>query len=281
MTTGQRLIYQGRRLLAPYVILWRHRELAIALTKQQIRDRYSGAFFGLLWIILQPLLFLGAFIFVFTVVFSRRWPTEGSEEIGNTGFALLVFVGLIVFWLISDCINRAPNLLRANAYYVKDILFPIELLAWINLGEALFHAAIRILLFIIMVALFEGRLAWTIIFLPLVWLPLILITLGVSWIFARIGTFSRDLDHIVGMLMTLALFLSAVFYSVNSIPLLYRNFFLANPIAFTIEQSRQVLVWGALPDWNSLGVFTLIGFLFVWLGWRFFTQARGIFADAL
>jgi len=281
MTTEQRLIYKGRSLLAPYAILWRHRELAIALTKQQILDRYSGAYFGLLWIILQPLLFLGAFIFVFTVVFPRRWPTEGSEEIGDIGFGLLIFVGLTVFWLISDCINRAPNLLRTNANYIKDVVFPIELLAWINLGEALFHAAIRILLFIIMAVFLKGQFAWTIIFLPLVWLPLILITLGVSWIFARIGTFSRDLDQIVGVIMTAALFLSGVFYSANSIPLSYRHFFLANPIAFTIEQSRQVLVWGAVPDWGKLAIFTLIGFLLVWLGWRFFTQARRRYADVL
>jgi len=111
VTIEQRKIRNGSGLLAPYLTLWRNRGLALELTKQQIHDRYSGAIFGLFWVILQPLLFLGALTFVFTVVFSRRWPTTGNEEIGDIGFALLVFVGLTVLWLISDipCRGSKPR----------------------------------------------------------------------------------------------------------------------------------------------------------------------------
>ncbi len=274
---------QGGRfgILAPYLSLWRHRGLAVELTRQQIHARYSGAFLGLFWTVLLPLLYLGAFTFVFTVIFPRHWPVEEGQEISQIGFALLIFAGLIVFWLFSDCINRAPSLLRSNENYVKNVVFPIDLLAWINIGEALFHSCIRVLLLVLAVLVIEGHIAWTFIFLPFVWLPLILIILGCSWILARFGVFVRDLGLVIGVIMTAALFLSAVFYSTKTIPLPYRDIFLLNPIAFTIEQTRNVLIWGVPPDWLALSGFGLVGLITVWLGWQLFTRARGKYADVL
>jgi lipopolysaccharide transport system permease protein len=268
-------------LLAPYLNLWRHRRLAVELTRQQISARYSGAFLGLFWTVLLPLLYLSVFTFVFTVIFPRHWPVEQGQEIGRAGFALLIFTGLIVFWLFSDCTNAAPELLRKNENYVKNVVFPIDILAWANLGEALFHTCIRVLLLALAVVVLQGHVVWTSLFLPFVWLPFILIILGISWILARFGVFVRDLGLVIGPLMIAALFLSAVFYSTNSIPLPYRDIFLLNPIAFTIEQTRNVLVWGLPPNWLALVGFGLGGLVLVWLGWQLFTRARGKYSDVL
>ncbi|MEJ2653367.1 MAG: ABC transporter permease [Gammaproteobacteria bacterium] len=136
---------------------WQHRRLAIELIRQQIRTRYSGALLGLFWTILLPLLYLGTFTFVFTVIFPRHWPLEKGQELSQTGFALLILAGLNVFWLFSECINQAPGLIRSNENYVKNIVFPIDLLAWINIGEALFNAIIRTLLLISAVIVVKGE----------------------------------------------------------------------------------------------------------------------------
>ncbi len=251
------------------------------LTRQQIRDRYSGALLGLFWSVLQPMLYLATIGFVFTVVFPRQWSTPSGDEVGKVGFALLVFIGLIVFWFFSEPVNRAPGLLRSNENYVKNVVFPIELLAWVNIGEAAFHACIRVALLVIGVSIAEGGIVLTSVFLPLVWLPLVLIILGGSWILARVGAFARDLEQIITVVMTAALFLSAVFYSADVIPQPYRDLFLLNPIAFTIEQSRRVLIWGLPPDWVRLFAFSVVGMFLVWFGWRVFTRARGRYADVL
>jgi lipopolysaccharide transport system permease protein len=268
-------------LLAPYMSFWQHRRLAIELIRQQIRTRYSGALLGLFWTILLPLLYLGTFTFVFTVIFPRHWPLEKGQELSQTGFALLILAGLNVFWLFSECINQAPGLIRSNENYVKNIVFPIDLLAWINIGEALFNAIIRTLLLISAVIVVKGEIIWTLIFLPFVWTPLILITLGITWILARFGAFFRDLGLVIGLVMTATLFLSAVFYSTDSIPLPYRYIFFLNPIAFTIEQTRNILIWGTLPNWPALLGHFLVGLAFVWAGWRAFNRARGKYADVL
>jgi lipopolysaccharide transport system permease protein len=268
-------------LLAPYLSIWRHRRLALELTRQQIRTHYSGALLGIFWTILLPLLYLGTFTFVFTVIFPRHWPLEKGQQLSQGGFALLMFAGLTVFWLFSECVNQAPGLIRSNENYVKNVVFPIELLAWINIGEALFNSIIRISLIMLGVTVIREQFVWTLVFLPFVWTPLILITLGVSWILARFGAFLRDLGLVIGLVMTATLFLSAVFYSTDSIPLPYRNIFLLNPIAFTIEQTRDILIWGTLPNWVALLGYLLAGLLLVWIGWRVFIRARGKYADAL
>jgi len=118
--------------------LWQNRQLWWRLTEREILGRYRGSALGLGWSVLNPLAMLAVYTFVFSQVFKSRWG--GLEELGPLGFAVNLFAGLIVFNLFSECASRAPNLIVNNPNYVKKVVFPLEVLGSVAVGNAGFHA---------------------------------------------------------------------------------------------------------------------------------------------
>jgi lipopolysaccharide transport system permease protein len=129
--------------------------------------------------------------------------------------------------------------------------------------------------------IFNGYLHWTIILVPLVFMPLIILTMGLAWMLASLGVFLRDVGQTVGILTTVLTFLSPVFYPVTAVPLRFHPFIMANPLTFIIEQAREVLIWGHLPDWYGLGLYSIISVLFAWVGYAWFQKTRKGFSDVL
>ena len=88
---------------------------------------------------------------------------------------------------------------------------------------------------------------------------MVIVTTGLVWILAAIGVFLRDVGQTIGIITAVLMFLSPVFYPVTAVPERFRPFIMANPLTFIIEQSREVLVWGHMPDWQGLSL-NLSGF---------------------
>jgi lipopolysaccharide transport system permease protein len=129
--------------------------------------------------------------------------------------------------------------------------------------------------------LFNGYLNWTAIFIPFVMLPLVILTLGLAWILASLGVFLRDLGQTTGIITMMLLFFSPVFYPVTALPAELRPLMMANPLTLIIEQARAVLIWGHLPDWVGLGIYSLIAIAVAWAGYVWFQKTRKGFADVL
>ena len=212
--------------------------------------------------------------------FKSRWGGTGGDD-SRTQFALLLFVGMIVMSLFSDVLNRAPNLILSNVNYVKKVVFPLEILPVIAMGSALFHSLVSLGVLLAAFALFNGYLHWTIIFTPLVLLPLVILTTGLAWMLASLGVFLRDVGQFVGIITTVLMFLSPVFYPVSAVPEQYRAFIMANPLTFIIEQAREVLILGHMPDWLGLAAYTLVASAVAWAGYAWFQKTRKGFADVL
>jgi lipopolysaccharide transport system permease protein len=149
------------------------------------------------------------------------------------------------------------------------------------MGAALFHSFISLIVLAAALTIFNGYLHWTAVFLPLVLLPLVILTLGFSWILASLGVYIRDVGQTVSMLTGILMFLSPVFYPVSAVPERFRVYLLANPLTFIIEQARAVLIFGHTPDWLGLGVYTLVAILVAWMGFAWFQKTRKGFADVL
>ena len=260
--------------------LWRHRELIARMTWREIVGRYKGSTMGLLWSFLNPVLMLSVYTFVFSVVFKTRWGT-GDVEQSKTLFATLLFSGMIVHGLFAELVNRAPLLIVNNVNYVKKVVFPLETLPGVTLGGAIFHSAVSLLVLLIAFAIFNGFVHWTVVFLPLVLLPLVIVCLGIGWILASLGVFLRDIGQTTALLTTVLLFLSPVFYPVASLPASVQKWMLLNPLTFIIEQAREVLVWGHLPNWLGLAGYTAGAVLVAWAGFFWFQKTRKGFADVL
>ena len=259
---------------------WRNRQLIAQMTKREVVGRYKGSAMGLAWSFFNPVFMLVVYTFVFSEIFKSRWGGVGGDD-SKTQFAVVLFVGMIVLSLFSEVVNRAPGLILSNVNYVKKVVFPIEILPIIAMGAALFHSLVSMSVLLIAFIIFNGYLNWTIIFTPLVLLPLVILTLGLSWILASLGVFLRDVSQTVAIITTVLMFLAPVFYPITAVPEKFRPFIMANPVTFIIEQSREVLIWGHLPNWIGLIVYTLVATLVAWLGYALFQKTRKGFADVL
>ncbi|OGR00776.1 MAG: sugar ABC transporter permease [Deltaproteobacteria bacterium RIFOXYD12_FULL_50_9] len=223
---------------------------------------------------------LVVYTFVFSEIFKSRWGGIGGDD-NKTQFAVLLFVGMIVLSLFSEVLNRAPGLIVSNVNYVKKVVFPIEILPVIAMGAALFHSLISLGVLLVAFALFNGYLNWTLFFIPFVLLPMIILNMGLAWILASLGVFLRDVGQTIGIITTVLMFLSPVFYPVSAVPARFRPFIMANPLTFIIEQARAVLILGRLPNWAGLGIYTIIATVVAWAGYAWFQKTRKGFADVL
>ncbi len=266
-------------LVAMVKSLWRNRQLIAQMTQREVMGRYKGSIMGLAWSFFNPVFMLTVYTFVFSVIFKSRWGVGGEES--KTQFAVVLFVGMIVHSLFAEVLNRAPGLILANVNYVKKVVFPLETLPVITMGAALFHTLISLAVLLVAFVMFNGSLQWTAIFTPLVLLPLVILTLGLSWMLASLGVFLRDVGQTIGIITTVMMFLAPVFYPITAIPEKFRSWLLANPLTFIIEQAREVLIWGNSPDWVGLGIYLLVASVVAWAGYAWFQKTKKGFADVL
>lgn len=259
--------------------LWSHRQLIAQMTRREVVGRYKGSVMGLLWSFLNPIFMLVVYTFVFSVIFKAKWGGTGDES--KMQFAVLVFSGMVVQALFADILNRAPTLILANVNYVKKVVFPLETLVAIAAGSALFHAGASLMVLLGAFIVLNGSLHWTAIFLPLVFTPLLVFSLGCGWFLASLGVYLRDVGQIVGVLTTVLMFLSPVFFPVSALPVAIQPWILVNPLTFIIEQTREIVIWGHAPNWSGLGLYLGGACLFAWLGYAWFQKTRKGFADVL
>jgi lipopolysaccharide transport system permease protein len=257
---------------------WRNRALIVSLSHREVVGRYKGSVLGIFWSLVLPVFMLTVYTFVFSVVFKARWNAESTSK---TEFALILFAGLLVFNLFSECVNRAPTLILYNQNYVKKVLFPLEILPLISLCAALFHTLISYLVWQIFYIAFFGFPHLTVLLVPVVLAPLVLFTLGVSWMLAALAVYLRDIAQLVGVLTTVLMFMSPIFYPLSALPAAYRPILGLNPLAFPIEFARDVMLWGKLPDAADFALYT-VGCLFMaWAGFACFQKLRSGFADVV
>ncbi len=270
---------QPTSLVALTKSLWRNRQLILQMTKREVVGRYKGSALGLVWSFLNPVFMLAVYTFVFSVVFKARWGV--GDEGSKTQFAVVLFVGMIVHGLFAEVLNRASGLILSNVNYVKKVVFPLEILPVVSMGAALFHSLISLGVLLIAFVLFNGYLHWTAVLAPLVVLPLVILTLGLAWMLASLGVFLRDVGQTIGIITTVMMFLAPVFYPITALPEEMRPWIMANPLTFIIEQAREVLIWGRVPDWAGLGAYTAVAMAITWAGYAWFQKTRKGFADVL
>lgn len=257
--------------------LWVNRRLISALVQKDIQDRYKGSFFGLVWSVLTPIFMLLVFTFVFSVVFPARWGGGDSR----TEFALLLFAGLILFNIFAETINASPKLIINNANYVKKVVFPVEVLPAVLLGGSFFNFLTGLIAWTVGYLALFGLPPITFLLFPIAMLPVAIMTFGLSCALSALGVYVRDIGQLVGTLVTALLFLSPIFYSTSSLPEKYRFIFMLNPLAAPIENLRQLLFWGVMPDIFSFILSFVISLCIFSIGIKIFIGLRNGFSDVV
>nr|WP_209768585.1 ABC transporter permease [Azospirillum rugosum] len=258
--------------------LWQHRRLILRLAQRDLEARYRGSLLGLVWAVLTPLLMMTVYTFVFTVVFQARW---GASTGSKAEFALLLFSGLVLFTIFSECLARAPGLMLENVSYIKKVVFPLEILPAVILLVALANATIGFIILEAFALAVFGLPPLTILLFPLILLPLCLFALGVTWFLSSLGVFLRDIKQMVSVLVTILMFISPIFYPVSAIPEAYRPIIQLNPLTLLLEGARDVLFWGTVPNPLEWLLSTAVAYGIAWLGFAWFMKTRKAFADVV
>jgi lipopolysaccharide transport system permease protein len=260
-----------------FMTIRRNRVLITRLAMRELTARWRGSMLGMTWSFVTPLLNLAVYGFVFSTVFHSRW----SGALSTTSFALILFTGLIGFSIFAECVNRSPGLVLENVSYVKKVIFPLEILPVVSLLAALVNAAFGFSILFVGALLIVGGLPWTVVMVPVVLAPYCLLILGITWVLSSLGVFLRDLRQLVSVLTSLLMFLTPVFYPLSSIPEKYRWVIMLNPLTLTLEQLRNVIFAGVLPEPGQFAISTATGLIAALLGYYLFMRTRKGFADVL
>lgn len=252
-----------------------HRYLLGQLVRRDVLLRYRGAMFGVLWVLLNPLIMLTIFAFVFGRIFQARWP----QQEGSAPFWLVLYSGLIIFNVFAEAVSRAPTAVRGYPSYVKKIIFPVEILPLVPLGAALVHGGFNFLI-LLAALVWTKQLTFQVALYPILLLPLVLLTLGLSWFLAAWGVFIKDMSQIVPPFVQMTMFLSPVLYPASAVPSALRPFYQYNPLGAVIEACRAAVL-GRAVNWEHWETALVLGIVAALLGYAFFRHSREEFADVL
>jgi len=260
--------------------LWHYREMIGQMIVRDFGQRYRGSYLGVIWAILNPLLLLLIYTFVFSVVFKARWnPSEVNSPPGE--FAIVLFAGLIPYYFFSEVLGRAPGIVLNNPNYVKKVVFPLEVLLVVISGTALISSMIQLGILIIAMLVILHSIPATILLLPLIYLPLILITLGFAWFLASLGVFIRDIALVISLILQVLLFLSPIFYSITAVPERFQQILRLNPLTMIVTNFRNLILWGEMFPVGEWAVWLVISIMVAIFGYLWFMWTKKGFADVL
>ena len=270
------------QLVLPWRIgahLHRHSTLIHQFVKRDVLSRYRGSYLGILWSLLRPLSMLALYTVVFGYIFESKLGNHPNES--KFDFTLALFCGLILFDFFAECIARAPTLVLNNSNYVTKVVFPLEILPVTTVGAALTQLVISFIPLFTGLLCVHGSIPLTALYLPILFLPLLLFCLGMTWFLASLGVFIRDINSFVPVLLLIIMYASAIFYSISKVPPNLLPIVIYNPLAVVIEQARNAVLWGVPPLWGRYGIVLLGSVVVMVLGYAFFMRTKNAFADVL
>lgn len=249
------------------------------LARRDVIGRYRGSILGLAWSFLQPLFMLLVYIFVFGIVFELKWGVD--PQFGEKEFGVILFSGLILHRLLSECLVRSPTIIVSNAQFVKKVVFPLEVFPLMVVSTSVFHFLIGFLLLMVFNVLAHFTFPLTFFLAPVVLAPIVILALGLSLFLAATGVFVRDIGQLTGVLATVLLFMCPIFYPLEKVPQELRWLLYLNPLTFVVESFRDVVIFGRAPQWGGLAVYYLIACTVFYGGYRWFFRTRPAFADVV
>ena len=249
------------------------------MTKRDILSRYKGSVMGMGWSFFTPLLMLAIYTFVFSVVFKAKWGVSGDGN--KASFAVILFSGMVVFNIFAECFNRSVTLITSNANYVNKIVFPLSILPVTVLLSSLFHALVSLVILIIASIILMGQVHLTLLLLPVIWVPYFVALIGMMLILSSIGVYLRDLAQLTGVLTTILMFTSPLFFPRSALPESLQPILMLNPLAFFIEATRDVIIWGKVPGLLTIFLSYMGSFLALFIGYHCFEKLKKGFVDVI
>jgi len=268
---------RGLALLAPFRSLVVHRQAIRIFVSRDIRGRYVNSALGLWWAVIQPVALLILYTFVFSVVMRQRLgDSDGTGE-----FALYLLCGLLPWLAFADAVTRSASVIVEQSPLIKKVVFPSEILPVHVVLSALVVEAVGLAVLLGAVIVWGRPPGWSLLVLPVVVLLQGLFTTGIAWLLATIGVFIRDVRQVVGLGLTLWMFLTPIVYPASIVPERYRWVLAINPMSYVVDAYRAVVLDDRLPAAAPLALFASIAIVAFVLGHWVFIRSKQAFADLL
>jgi homopolymeric O-antigen transport system permease protein len=260
--------------------LWempRRFDLIGSLVRRELAARYRGSVLGLAWAMVTPVVMIAIFTFIFAGIFGARFGANGSAW----DFALYLFCGLLPWTAFQEAVAASTQTVVAHANLVKRVVFPLEILPVSIVLTALVNQMFGTIALVVASLLIRGELHATLLWLPVLLVPQLMLTLGLSWLVASLGVFLRDIVQGVALLLTVWLYLTPIIYPESVVPDRFQPFITANPFTHLIRSYRRIMLEGAMPDWRGLAFFTTFALACFIFGYWWFARTRKNFADVI
>jgi lipopolysaccharide transport system permease protein len=267
-----------RFVLRPFVEAWHHRDLIEAILRRELRERFSGSMAGWVWAVLAPLISLVTYTLVFGGAVKLPNNTQSNSSMD---YALFVFGGLVAFNFFTEMAYRAPSLLHEYAHYIKQTMFPAEMLPIISTLRATTYATIGLVLMLLCQLAFSGFLHWTVLMLPLWLIPFLLFLTGITWLLSAMGAFTRDTAYLMMTVAPVLMFATPVFFSHETLSPNMKLLMYANILTGFIEIIRDIVVFGQIPNGLVVGWTLFMSLFFFWFGYWFFRRQQDAIADVI
>lgn len=248
-----------------------YKYLLLQLTQREIKSRYKQSFIGYAWVLLNPLAQLIVYSFVFSIIF--KFPTN------NIPYIIFLYAALLPWTLFSSSITAATMSLVDNSSLLRKVAFPREVIPYASVLSKIVDFAFSAVLFIGLAILLKTPLSLKtmIVFIP-IFIAQLLLTTGISLIFATFNLFYRDIQYLTNLLILLWMYMTPIVYPLSLVPRQYVWVYKLNPMVGIIEGYRSAIF--GYPFETSIilwaGGISIVVFL---IGFIIFKHSEKVFAD--
>jgi lipopolysaccharide transport system permease protein len=267
-----------RLFATPVRTIAQNHRLIRSMARRDILARYRGSFGDVFWTVLNPLLLMSTYFFVFGIVLQSRFGADQSR----TGFALYFLAGMLPWLAFSEPVGRAASVILEHRNFVKKLVFPLDTLPVNQVVSGLVTELFGAGVFIAGLLIIRHAVPATVLWLPVLLIPQLLFTLGVCWFLAALGVYMRDLGQIMALVLTIWFFITPICYqeSTNLSPVILAVM-RKNPLYILVRGYRAVFLEGHAPEFLPVVKLWAIALVFFFLGHVWFYRLRKSFADVI
>lgn len=260
---------------------WTKFDLLKTLVQRDLESRYKGSILGNLWPFLNQLAQLLVYTYVFSIVLQVKLSLKGLPTNSFT-FGLWLFAGLIPWVAFTTGLVLSAQAVIGQPNLVKKVVFPLALLPLVPIVSAFVESSFGLMLLITFVAFTTQTIPLTLVLLPLVWIPQLLFTAGLSYLAAGLTVFLRDIPQLLGVAVNLWFYITPIIYPVTAIPEAFRFWVIwFNPMSIVVQLYRDLVLVGQVEHSLEWGILWVVSSLTFAIGFWVYQRLRSAFADVL
>lgn len=264
--------------LEAFLGLWSMRTLTWTMVKRDFLGRYKGSLLGAIWPLLNPIGHMLLYTFLFGIILQVRFGGSGT---GMSNFALYMMSGFLPYVAMSEAISNATTKILEEPNLVKRVVFPLQILPFVVTISNFLSGAISIAIVVIFAAFQLQTVHPTVLLLPMVIVPHFLFTAGFCWFISALGVFVQDCKHFMALALSAWMYATPIVYPAKMLPPELKWITVVNPVAGMIQDYRNLILEGKIPELGPYLCYTLISVAVCVGGFYFFHKTKESFADVM